>query len=82
MRPKTVTATPRATSYIRINPRNSRIDCPRSVGSSTTPTFHIAHKLGVKGAANRAKLPACFREKIAEMYPDTEGEATKVGYKQ
>ena len=39
--------------------------------------FHYFHKidrkLGVKGAANRAKLPACVREKIAEMYPDTEG---------
>ena len=44
--------------------------------------FHIACKLGAKGAANREKLPACVREKIAEMYPDTEGEATKVGYKQ
>ena len=41
--------------------------------------FHIARKLGVKGAANRAKLPACVREKIAEMYPDTEGEATNEG---
>ena len=32
--------------------------------------------------SNRAKLSACVRAKIAEMYPDTEGEATKVGYKQ
>jgi len=42
----------------------------------------IAKKLGAKGAKNRAQLPKCVLNKIAELPPDTTGTATKVGYKQ
>ena len=48
------------------------------VGSYTT----IAKRLGVSGRGNRAKLPKCVTDKIAEMYPDEEGTPTKVGYQQ
>ena len=44
--------------------------------------FFFARLLGVKGANNRAKLPKCVTDKIAEMYPDADGAPTKVGYKQ
>ena len=43
---------------------------------------YIALELGVSGAGRRAKLPACVQKRIKEMYPDEEGEPTKVGYKQ
>ena len=43
---------------------------------------YIAKLLGVNGKGKRAKLPKCVCAKIAEMYPDAEGPATKVGYKQ
>ena len=36
----------------------------------------------MNGKIRRAKLPPCVLKRIAEMYPDAEGTATKVGYKQ
>ena len=43
---------------------------------------HIARLLGVKGQKNRAKLPKCVTDRIASMYPDLEGAATKVGFRE
>ena len=47
--------------------------------------FHyqtIAPLLGASGYKNRADLPACVKEKIAKDYPNEQGPATSVGYKQ
>ena len=43
---------------------------------------YIAKLLGVNGKGRRAKLPRCVTQRVAEMYPDEEGEPTKVGYQQ
>ena len=43
----------------------------------------IAKKLGgVRGGKNRAKLPECVLKRIEELYPDTTGAKTKVGFKR
>ena len=42
----------------------------------------LAKKLGATGRHNRAKLPACLAKRIAQMYPDARGAATKVGFKR
>ena len=47
--------------------------------------FHyqtIAPLLGASGYKNRADLPACIKAKIAKDYPNEQGPATSVGYKQ
>ena len=43
---------------------------------------HIARLLGATGEKKRAKLPKCVQKRIASMFPDTEGAATKVGYQE
>jgi len=46
--------------------------------------FHYTNTTKVLGVkrGKRAKLPKCVQRRIAEMYPDSEGAATKEGYKQ
>ena len=44
--------------------------------------YATAMCLGVKGGKNRAKLPPCVQKRIAALYPDATGVATKVGYKR
>ena len=59
-----------------------RLKRPSEVLNAERRFFHyryIALELGVSGAGRRAKLPACVQKRIKEMYPDEEGEPTKVG---
>ena len=46
--------------------------------------FHyrgIAKLLGAKGQGKRVKLPACVVKRVASVYPDADGAATKVGFR-
>lgn len=48
--------------------------------------FHYRYIAKILGGMARLNVPSCPRacvlKRIAKMYPDAEGTATKVGYKQ